>query len=320
MSYEVEKIENSIAYCGLICKMCHLSSTCQGCKSDFGCEEWKDCVHRKCCIEKNINGCWECEEAPCDKKMFANGHDIRIRAFIKFMKEESPKKLIECIIENEKRGIKYGYHKDYDLKKSEEEVIALLLEGAVSIESKRNPYEKCPTYETEQYIIRRVEEKDAKDLLECYSDHEAEKLFNSDNCTSNFIYKSLEEMKQCIMLWMEHYHSKYYVRFSIIDKRYEKAIGTIEFFAKPVNYNGIFKVGLLRLDLATKYENVKTIEEILDLVNHNFYYDFEVKHIITKAIPIAKQRIVALNDKEYKKLQDKTIVPYNSYFIRDESV
>src|SRR5659263_20367 len=76
MPHSIEEIKNSIAYCGLICKLCHFSSTCDGCKSDFGCEEWEDCVHRKCCIEKNINGCWECEEAPCDKKMFANGHDI----------------------------------------------------------------------------------------------------------------------------------------------------------------------------------------------------------------------------------------------------
>lgn len=131
MGNSIEEIKNSIAYCGLICKLCHLSSTCDGCKSHSGCEEWQDCVHRRCCIEKNINGCWECEEAPCDKKMFGNGHDIRIRAFIKFMKEEGPEKLIKCLIENEKRGIKYGYQKDYDGKKSEEEVIALLREGDI---------------------------------------------------------------------------------------------------------------------------------------------------------------------------------------------
>lgn len=49
---------------------------------------------------------------------------------------ESPKKLVECIMKNEKRGIKYGYQKDYNLKESEEEVIALLREADASIDIK----------------------------------------------------------------------------------------------------------------------------------------------------------------------------------------
>jgi RimJ/RimL family protein N-acetyltransferase len=163
-----------------------------------------------------------------------------------------------------------------------------------------------------------VEEKDAEDLLECYSNSESNKLFNSDNCTSNFIYKSLGEMKNCIKSWIDQYNEKYYVRFSIVDKLNDKAIGTIEFFAKPVDYKGVFKVGLLRLDVAPKYENEESIVEILDKVNNNFYDDFEVKHIITKAIPVANQRIAALKKERYIELEDKTIVPFDSYFIRDE--
>lgn len=64
-----------------------------------------------------------------DEKMFNKDHDIRIRAFIKSMKKESPEKLVQCIIKNQKKGIEYGYQKDYDLKKSEDEVICLLLTG-----------------------------------------------------------------------------------------------------------------------------------------------------------------------------------------------
>ena len=310
------EIVKSIAYCGLVCKLCHLSGNCAGCKSDFGCEEWKDCVHRRCCIEKNINGCWECDESPCDKKMFANGHDLRIRAFIKFMKEESPERLIECIVRNETKGIKYGYQKDYDLKNSEEEIINILLEGKLSTEKKVNPYEECPTYETKQFIFRLVEETDSEDLLQCYSDPESARLFNSDNCTSDFIFKSFDEVKNCIKLWLQHYREKYYVRFSIMDKLNERAIGTIEFFAKPVAFDEITKVGLLRLDLVSKYEKEESIIEMLETILHNFYDVFEVEHIITKAIPEAEERIAALKNKGFIELENMKMIPFDFYFIR----
>lgn len=179
-----------------------------------------------------------------------------------------------------------------------------------------NPYQQCPVYETEHFIFRLVKEEDAEDLLECYSDSASAKLFNSDNCTSNFIYKSLEEMEACIEFWLDHYNKQYYVRFSIVDKAAHKAIGTIEFFAKPVAFGEISKVGVLRLDLASKYEEEKFILEILNTINDNFYNDFEVEHIITKAIPEAEKRIAALKGYGYISLENKTIVPYDSYFIR----
>ena len=59
------------------------------------------------------------------------------------------------------------------------------------VRKKQSLYEKCPVYETKQFIFRMVEENDAEDLLSCYSDKTSAKFFNSDNCTSDFIYKSL---------------------------------------------------------------------------------------------------------------------------------
>ncbi|MEN6411028.1 MAG: N-acetyltransferase, partial [Anaerolineaceae bacterium] len=49
-------------------------------------------------------------------------------------------------------------------------------------------YDQCPTYESERFLYRLVQPEDAQDLLECYADPESAKIFNSDNCTSNFIY------------------------------------------------------------------------------------------------------------------------------------
>jgi len=61
--------------------------------------------------------------------MFSESHDIRIRAFIRFINVEGLEKCAKCIITNEKRGIKYGYQKDYDGLKSEADVIRLLKTG-----------------------------------------------------------------------------------------------------------------------------------------------------------------------------------------------
>ncbi len=59
-----------------------------------------------------------------------------------------------------------------------------------------NPYEKCPSFENEQYLLRLVEASDAPDLLSVYSDEKAVPLFNSDNCHGDdFHYTTLQRMQ-----------------------------------------------------------------------------------------------------------------------------
>ena len=62
--------------------------------------------------------------------MFSDSHDIRLRAFVRFIKDEGLEKLARCIIENEKKGIKYGFQKDYDGLETEDDVIRLLKTGS----------------------------------------------------------------------------------------------------------------------------------------------------------------------------------------------
>lgn len=61
--------------------------------------------------------------------MFSDAHDIRLRAFVRFAKEEGTLKLAEYVLRNELNGIKYGHHKDYDGLESEEAVLKLLRTG-----------------------------------------------------------------------------------------------------------------------------------------------------------------------------------------------
>jgi [ribosomal protein S5]-alanine N-acetyltransferase len=185
------------------------------------------------------------------------------------------------------------------------------------LKEKQNPYEECPIYETNSFILRFVLESDAEDLLKCYSDPASAKIFNSDNCTSNFIYHSLEEMKKCIQFWIQNYENQCFIRFSIIDKKINKAVGAIECFAKQGTFEKNFgRVGVLRIDLVSEYETKALITEILNVVYDNFYEVFEVQSIITKAIPEAEQRIEALRKSGYIELNVNPIMPFDSYYIR----
>jgi RimJ/RimL family protein N-acetyltransferase len=149
-----------------------------------------------------------------------------------------------------------------------------------------SPYDRCPVYETEHFILRLINADDAADLLECYSDPAAVEVMNSDRCTSNFHYTTIEEMSKCINFWLEEYERKSYVRFSVLDKKLKKAIGTIEFFGGDY--------GVLRIDIKHEYEKTSYLSELLRLSNRSFHSDFKTENIIVKAIPKAGERIQAL--------------------------
>ncbi len=61
--------------------------------------------------------------------MFSESHDLRLRAFVRFIKDEGLEELARCVIQNEKAGIRYGYQRDYDGLETEEDVIQLLKTG-----------------------------------------------------------------------------------------------------------------------------------------------------------------------------------------------
>lgn len=169
-----------------------------------------------------------------------------------------------------------------------------------------SPYKKCPVYETENFILRLVSENDAEDLLECYSDLSAVKLMNSDRCNSDFYYTTINKMKKCIGFWLEEYSKKKYVRFAVVDKQLNKAIGSIEIFGGDY--------GVLRVDLQSYYEKECYIFELLELSNKYFYEVFETDNIIIKAIPKAKQRISALIDSGFS--PDTKFRPNLDYYIK----
>lgn len=297
----IQEIKESYAICGLVCSLCCYKANCSGCrcKSD-------NCEIKACCLEKGLKYCFECEEYPCEKDMHKN---VRLQAFNTVARTEGLDKLAECLYNNYNRGI--IYHRadnltgDYDRCKTMESIIDLLKYG------KPDPYDVCPVYESKQFILRLVLPEDAENLLLCYSNPEAQAIFNSDNCTSDFVYSSLDDMKRCIEEWLDAYKQKYYTRFSIIDKQNNKAVGTVEIFGSDENQG----YSVLRIDIHPRYENQEHLSELLYIAD-SFFHDFGCYRIVTKAIPEATERIMALTNHGYTNYPENSEWKRKDYYIK----
>ncbi|MBO4456341.1 MAG: N-acetyltransferase [Butyrivibrio sp.] len=181
-------------------------------------------------------------------------------------------------------------------------------------------YEKCPIFENNRYMLRFVTREDASDLLDVYSDKLALPFFNSDNCDGdNFYYPTLDRMEKAIDFWISSYEKKWFVRWSIIDKKIGKAIGTIELFNRVADddFNG---VGVLRLDVGSCSEKSNVLEEIVSLIIEPAYDLFDCSVIITKAPIYAVERIEALKKCGFEKSDSFLLgkddkYPYNGYWI-----
>lgn len=179
-----------------------------------------------------------------------------------------------------------------------------------------DPFKECPVFETEQFRLRLVEEKDASDLLKCYSDSASAPVFNSDDCLGDFIIHDEENVLLMIKAWLREYNEGGYVRFSIVDKTIGEAIGTIEFFAKEGFFDELGRVGLLRLDLRSEYEQHDSLEELLNVVEGEFPETFTIDSIMTKAVPYAKIRRDELLMRGYHYSAPGRLNRFDDYFVK----
>ena len=149
-----------------------------------------------------------------------------------------------------------------------------------------DPYEQCPTYETEHFLLRLVAEEDAPALLPCYANESASVRASSEHCTYGYGARTLEELQGFIHSWLEAYRDRGFVRFSIVDKGQGGAIGTVEMFSKTK------KMGVLRIDLPGPRETCGTISEPLRIADR-FFADFACERIVTKFFPAAEEALCA---------------------------
>ncbi len=182
-----------------------------------------------------------------------------------------------------------------------------------------NPYEKCPVFENEKYLLRYIDAGDAPDLLLVYSDEKAWPIFNSDNCTGDFHCTLLEHVQDMIKYWQWEYDRKGFVRWSIIDKNIHRAVGTIELFNRKAD-DYFNNCGLLRLDVRSDYECQKEILEILSLIIPSTFELFDCQMIATKVPHIASERKSAVEALHFKASEEKLIgghdrKVYTEYYV-----
>ena len=115
----------SIANCGLICKLCFLAATCDGCRTkknlcEKNCAD-EGCINKECCQENKFDGCWECNKIyGCEKGIYSLGNMSKIKAFAICIKESGEEYFIEHIMSNMEKGLSVEKGKDYDNKTIEE--------------------------------------------------------------------------------------------------------------------------------------------------------------------------------------------------------
>ena len=181
-------------------------------------------------------------------------------------------------------------------------------------------YEQIPIMESEKYMLRGINDADANDLLKVYSDVNSVPIFNSDNCVGDFYITTMQDINRMINFWRLEYQKRYYVRWAVIDKKTNCAIGTIELFNRKAE-DYFNNCELLRLDLRSDYENQEVIEDILGIIIPKTKEMFACEMIATKAISIAKERIAALEQMGFG-LSEEVLVghdgtKYDSYYVRE---
>jgi len=141
-----------------------------------------------------------------------------------------------------------------------------------------DPYMDCPVYRTEHLKLRLVEHDDAVPLLACYSDRNAVARMNADNCSSDFYFTTPDEMHRCIEDWLGEYAKRSYVRFAVVYG--DMPVGTAELFVTDIGR--LKRTGVLRIDLASAYENEVVLAELAELAACGMMTDFQAKSLIIK--------------------------------------
>ena len=154
-----------------------------------------------------------------------------------------------------------------------------------------NVYETCPAYETPHLTLRLVRREDAAGLLAVYGDKRAQPFFNADNCTSDFCYERLPEMVECLGMWLWSYANGYFVRWTILHG--EVPVGTVEMFRRDAGDDGRGR-GVLRIDLASRYERQKVFDELLTAILPDMHALFGCREVLTKAFDGSQERLTAL--------------------------
>lgn len=181
----------------------------------------------------------------------------------------------------------------------------------------RDPFVVCPVYETERFSLRKLVAEDALLLLDCYSDPEAARFFNGDNCGDSFYYEDLSAFKKCVVdYWLKAYRIRDYVRWTVLDQRKSRIIGTVELCPAREQVVEGKKIGILRIDLHSDYEQEPMLLELLHALNDHLYEDFGLYALLSKFWPEAAARVRVAERLGFVPISGHHQIPFPYYYIR----
>ena len=102
---QAKKGVDQIAYCGLSCDHCFLTSWCGSCRTIYNtcsfatCSPDGVCPNTACCKEKGLDGCYECDELyNCKKGFYSLGKETNaIRVMALFIQKYGKKELLKVM-------------------------------------------------------------------------------------------------------------------------------------------------------------------------------------------------------------------------------
>jgi hypothetical protein len=115
---------DTVAYCGLVCGVCLGGCDCRAAPKPETDHALGYCYQRRCCIEKGLEGCWECESFPCGEGYFAADDEWRGRCIglVQCIKEEGLERLVRLVSANLGEKVDYLAYRDM----SPEQVLSIL--------------------------------------------------------------------------------------------------------------------------------------------------------------------------------------------------
>ena len=121
-----------IARCGLSCNHCFLKDWCGGCRTAYNtCSEAmnnseKVCLNTSCCMEKQFDGCYECDQIVDCRKGFYGYDDVNaVKAMALFARKHGKKELLKTMDR---------LRKEYEFEKTQEVLGNDLEEGLKILE------------------------------------------------------------------------------------------------------------------------------------------------------------------------------------------
>jgi hypothetical protein len=112
-------IAESVASCGLICRLCFLADRCDGCKSainrcEGNCSD-EGCFQKACCQANGYAGCWLCTDLErCTEGIYRDGSRSKVRAFALCIRQDGLEAFIGHVLRSQQAGLRVEKGGDYD--------------------------------------------------------------------------------------------------------------------------------------------------------------------------------------------------------------